>query len=201
MTRVGLCGILLAVFLAAAGCGQTAATPAAAQRAVSQVPPISTKVASPQAAAEAASGIVEQMDLQRLATAADFILVASVTEIKSEWNTEQTRIHTDARLSVQQCLKGPSRPDQVTVRIPGGQVGEIVQSVSPVAEFQVGEDVVVFLEYGEQDAFRVVGAFQGKFTLENGTLLGTDVSAESFLNQIGEIIQQSGISRDACTAD
>ncbi len=160
------------------------------------------EVPTEQAALEiGGSAIVEKMDLHQLVTAADFILVGSIEEIHSEWNAEGTRIHTDVTLSVRKCLKGAARSSEVTIRFPGGQVGEMVQSSSTAPKFRVGEEVVVFLEYGEEDTLRVVGGFQGKFAVQEQKVVERDVPQESFLSQIGEIMRAAGISPGVCTGD
>jgi hypothetical protein len=153
------------------------------------------------AVSRAQSGIVEQTDLQRLVRGADFILIGSVVGIKSEWNPERTRIHTDIGLSVETCLKGASRLREVTIRLSGGRVGDVVQSVSTAPEFHKGEKVLVFLEPGEEDTLRVVGAFQGKVTLHEGTAVQGEAHRESLVAEIGQIMRETGISAGVCTGD
>lgn len=93
------------------------------------------------------------------------------------------------------------RPSRVTIRVPGGQVGDIVQSSSVGPQFEVGEEVLVFLEFGEEDTARVVGGFQGKLTLSEHKVAGSDVSLDSFLSQVRQTMRDARISEGACEGD
>jgi len=201
LARVSSVAMLVLLLTEAAGCAQVAPTSLATMQATLAVGLTPTPEPAEEALLGSSSGIVEEMDLQHLIAAADFILVGSVGEVNSEWNAGRTRIYTHVKLSVDRCVKGTSRPREVTITFPGGQVEEIVQSVSVAPQFQVGEDAIVFLQYDEDGTLRVVGGFQGKFTLREDRIAETDVLLESFLSQIGQIMRETGISGGACTGD
>ena len=192
---------LCLVLLIGVGCREMPAVPAP----TGQLTPLLRREATPTVGQETTagvpSGIVEEMSLLQLVRAADLIVTGSVEEINSQWNSGQDQIHTDVGVSVQQCVKGPWRPSRVTIRVPGGQVGDIVLSSSVGPQFAVGEEVLVFLEFGEEDTARVVGGFQGKLTLSEHKVAGSDVSLDSFLSQVRQTMRDARISEGACEGD
>lgn len=99
-----------------------------------------------------------------LTRVSDAIVRGRVLEQKSHWTGDGRQIVTDVQIQVDQALKGA--PGQwVTVRQPGGQVGDIGQRVSGLATFRTGEEVVVFLQK-RGPVHVVAGLAQGKFHLD-----------------------------------
>jgi hypothetical protein len=108
------------------------------------------------------------MDVPGLARGADAVVHGSVTRLDSHWTGDHLRIVTDIELEVTEALKG-SVPKRLTVVQPGGVVGDIGQTVSGLASFKLGEEVVVFLERRAGDSFLVSGMAQGKFRVERSS--------------------------------
>jgi hypothetical protein len=107
---------------------------------------------------------VLRADVPALTRLSDAVVRGRVVSLQSHWTADGLRIVTDVRLEVVEALKGaPGRT--ITIRQPGGTVGNIGQRVSGLASFKPGEEVVVFLE--RQGPVHVVaGLAQGKFHLE-----------------------------------
>jgi len=201
MVRAVSAAVLVVSLLTVFGCGEKGQTP----NSTGQPTPLSDLRATPtpgqETIAGASSGVVEEMSLLQLVSASDLIITGSVEDINSQWNSGHDQIHTDVGLSVQRCVKGPWRPTRVTIRVPGGQVRDIVQSSSVAPQFEVGEEALLFLEFGEEDTARVVGGFQGKLTLSEDKVVGSDVSVGSFLSQVRQIMRDARISEGACQGD
>lgn len=201
MVRASSAAVLALSLLTVVGCGEKARVPSPTR----QPTPVAGLQVTPTPGHEtitgASSGVLEEMSLLQLVSAADLIITGSVEEMTSQWNSGQDQIHTDVAVSVQQCVKGPWRPSRVTIRVSGGQVGDIVQSSSVGPQFEVGEEVLVFLEFGEDDTARVVGGFQGKLTLSEHKVVGSDVSLDSFLSQVRQTMGDARISEGACEGD
>ena len=87
----------------------------------------------------------------------------------SEWNDQHTAIHTDVTVAVEEAIKG-SPEGEVTFRVAGGIVGDTGMRTSTDPAFQEGEQVIVFLNTAVVPA-RVAGHFQGKNTVQNGTVI------------------------------
>lgn len=108
------------------------------------------------------------VDVPMLARGADAIVRGSVTRMDSHWTGDHLRIVTDVEIDVGEAMKGQV-PSRVTVVQPGGVVGDIGQTVSGLASFKVGEEVVLFLERRAGDSFLVSGMAQGKFRVERSS--------------------------------
>lgn len=107
---------------------------------------------------------VLRADVPALTRRADSVVRGKVLSLASHWTGDHLRIVTDVRLQVLETLKG-EEAQTVTIRQPGGIVGDVGQKVSGLAAFKPGEEVVVFLE--RRGPVRIVaGLAQGKFHLD-----------------------------------
>lgn len=106
-----------------------------------------------------------RVDLPELAQSADAIVHGTVRRVESRWSGDGRRIVTDVEIQVTESLKGQAG-GTVLVTQPGGRVGDIGQTVSGLASFATGEEVVVFLERHGPQAFRVSGMAQGKYKVQ-----------------------------------
>lgn len=131
-----------------------------------------------------ALALMVPFSLDRLVTDADTIVHGSVVRRESRWDTSGRLIVTDVTLDVSETLKGEPAVRQ-TLRIAGGTVGEVTLTMSEVPEFRDGEDVIVFLAH-DQVPSRVVGLWQGKFTVEGQVVErgGRRLSLADFLDEI-----------------
>ncbi len=120
--------------------------------------------------------IREPMSLEQLARDADRILVGTVVLTQSAWNTERTAIFTTVRLRVDDAVKGV-RPREVVLRVEGGQVGDIAQSVSGGLSFAEGQQVVLFLK-----GTSVLGGPQGVYVAAGGEVGARALAA--FLDEV-----------------
>lgn len=130
-----------------------------------------------------ASAMIKR-SLERLSQETDLILFGTVTKQVSAWNDQHTAIHTDVTVAVEEAIKG-SPGEEMTFRVSGGIVGDIGMRTSTDPVFQEGEQVIVFLNTGVVPA-RVTGHFQGKYTVQNGTITrdGQREPVASFTNAI-----------------
>jgi len=107
---------------------------------------------------------VLRADVPSLTLHSDDIVRGRVLTLQSHWTGDKLRIVTDVTVQVEETLKG--RPAKtVTIRQPGGIVGDVGQKVSGLAAFKPGEEVVVFLER-RGPVHVVTGLAQGKFHLD-----------------------------------
>jgi hypothetical protein len=113
-------------------------------------------------AAFAASG--PRLSVDRLTRSAGVIVEGRVTEVQSEWTTDQSQIFTTVTLEVSETYKGDVPGGELRFRYLGGTVGDITMSLVGQPSFDRGERVLVFLHpnYGVVD-LPVIGFSQGKF--------------------------------------
>ncbi len=103
---------------------------------------------------------VEAFTLEDLSTFATKVVRARVLDIESAW--EGRFVFTNVHVSVVECLKGSCEDREMTVRVLGGAVDDLVMDVQGVARYSVGEEVVLFLE-PTGARWRTTGMAQGKF--------------------------------------
>ncbi|MGB9593700.1 MAG: hypothetical protein ACPL7R_06155, partial [Anaerolineae bacterium] len=120
--------------------------------------------------------ILQPMSLEQLARDADRILVGTVVTTESAWNAERTAIFTTVRLRVGEVVKG-SKPREIILRVEGGQVGDIAQTVSGGLSFAEGQQVVLFLK-----GTSVVGGPQGVYVASDGRVGGQSLA--DFLDEV-----------------
>lgn len=80
-------------------------------------------------------------------------------------------VWTRHRVRVAERLVGTC-DDEVTVLVPGGEVGDLRQEVKGVARLRTGEDVVLFLWQDAAGRYRVLGQAQGAYHVERNTETG-----------------------------
>ena len=116
--------------------------------------------------AQSAFGLMEKIEVSELTAQADLIVVGEVKKIESRWDKEG--FFTYITIVVEQSLKGNAN-QEVSVRVIGGEVGDIGLKVSDEPEFKLGEKVKVFLK--GKEIYDIVGLYQGKYTIVDGEVL------------------------------
>ncbi|MGH2399756.1 MAG: hypothetical protein ACRDF6_07905 [bacterium] len=102
--------------------------------------------------------------LDELIRGAGVIFEGRVAEVRSEWNTDRTQIHTTVAIRVSDYLKGGAGAQEIRLRMLGGTVGEITQAIMGQPAFTRDEQVLLFLSPDwEQGRFPVVFGEHGKF--------------------------------------
>ena len=91
-----------------------------------------------------ASTVSGPADVESLTAISDAVVHASVVRTSSAWGKGGGQIFTAVVLRPIETWKGDPQ-GEITVVVPGGSIGELSQTVSGVAEFKAGEEVVVFL--------------------------------------------------------
>ncbi|HZS36363.1 MAG TPA: hypothetical protein VFF06_06035 [Polyangia bacterium] len=113
-------------------------------------------------AAAAHATTMIQLDLKTMTERADRVVLGTVESTVSRWTADHSAIYTDATVRVAKSYKGALKPgDALVVRREGGSVDGIGMRVFGAANFERGEEVVVFAET-RGAATWVVGMAQGK---------------------------------------
>jgi hypothetical protein len=95
----------------------------------------------------ASATVVKALTLQEKVAVSPLIVHAEVERIEIEWEVPDAAISTFITLRVIDSLKGGMSPDaRIIVRQQGGTIGAFTQHVSGMSEFELGEEVVLFLE-------------------------------------------------------
>ena len=103
-------------------------------------------------------------DVGSLTAASDAVVHAQVVRRSSAWGKAGGQIFTTVVLHTLETWKGEPA-SEVTVLVPGGEMGQLSQSVQGSARFQDGEEVVVFLHRRGKTLFAVERMALGKFAV------------------------------------
>jgi hypothetical protein len=128
-------------------------------------------------------------DVASLTAGADAVVHAQVERMSSAWGAGGGQIFTTVVLKPLETWKGAIEP-QVSVLVPGGEVGELSQTVQGMAQFRAGEEVVVFLQRRTGSIYSVYLMTLGKFAV--GAPGGFPKRA---------LRDRSGLDCAGCTAD
>lgn len=107
---------------------------------------------------------VRKLNLQEKTKVADVIVHARVLELTPRWNADHSGIYTEVTLQPIEQLKGPAQA-RVVIRAPGGGVDGFHTSISGAHRYQVGEEVVLFLER-YKDTLIAVGVGIGTYEVK-----------------------------------
>lgn len=124
---------------------------------------------------EATTTVVKKLSDEELTLQAQNILIGTCTSIRSEWNEAGTKIFTYVTVSLQSSLKGDQNQGEIVIRQLGGEVGEVGMLVEGTTAFEEGEQVLLFLKKGRKRFHRVLGLYQGKFSIDHDATSGRKV--------------------------
>jgi hypothetical protein len=133
-----------------------------------------------------------RLTTQQLTLRADIVAVGTVSDLRSEWTSDHTRILTRATLRVGEVVKGDPGSSTITVVYPGGEVGTVGELYSHTVSFSKNEEVVVFAGRDRDGNFRVVGGDQGKMriTKESGrNMVSPTMSVEELKSQVKRFLK------------
>jgi hypothetical protein len=107
-----------------------------------------------------------------------------VVETVSKWDDAHTTIFTEVSVEVSEIVIGSIEKGRtILIYVPGGAVGDTGLKVEHAAQFEKGEDVVVFLTQ-LQGVYGVTSWEMGKFTVQNGNVLEKNLPVTEFTNNI-----------------
>jgi hypothetical protein len=112
-------------------------------------------------------------------TLTDFVVnmnaavTGTVTGVDVRWNEDQSFIETAVTVALDQVVAGEPLPTTLVLEEMGGRVGRTLTVVEGVPVYREGERVFVFVERVD-DAYRTLGFYQGKYTLEIDPVTGRE---------------------------
>jgi hypothetical protein len=106
--------------------------------------------------------MLARMSLSNLAQAADVIVQARCLASTSRW--DNGAIWTFAQFAVIEAIKGTPQ-HQITVRVPGGRVDNLVAKVEAAPQFKPGDETILFLEKKGAADYAVTAWSEGTFRI------------------------------------
>lgn len=138
----------------------------------------------------------ETSQLKKLSKGADVILTGKVSQKKSGWNENKTKIYTKTTLQVEEYLKGKTNGNSVEITYPGGEVGDIGEIYTHMPKFADNEEVLVFLKKDEKNKeYKVLNGEEGKITVLNDAktkekVTGSNLPIKALKAQIKSFINE-----------
>jgi len=111
-----------------------------------------------------AATLVGPADVESLTAAADAVVYGQVVRRSSAWAPGGGQIFTTVVLRPIETWKGAAA-GEVSVLVPGGELGELSQTVPGAAAFNDAEEVVVFLHRRGPGTYGVERLALGKFVV------------------------------------
>ncbi len=105
------------------------------------------------------------MPPERVAAVAPLVVEGQVIRTASGLDPGSGSLNTYVTLAVEFVHRGPADLSEIVIREVGGHYDDLYHDVDAVPVYELGEQVLAFLEPGPDGALRTVGMFFGKFTL------------------------------------
>jgi len=109
--------------------------------------------------------LVVSLSEESLAQDADAIVIGRVTMIQPRYESQNRAIFTHITVAVEDVLKGEVPGADITLRQPGGTVGDLNSWIIGSPNFALGEKVLLFLRRDRDGVLRVAHLYQGKLTI------------------------------------
>ncbi len=131
---------------------------------------------------------------------ADVVVVGTVTDVRSEWSADRTRILSRVTINVDEHIKGDASEQSVVLTVPGGEVDGVGELYSHSASFKTSEQVVVFAARDRKGQLRVVDGDAGKANVrkEERTgrrFLSDNEPLETYTARLRHIVQSQATHR------
>ena len=114
---------------------------------------------------------VIKMSAKDLTDKSTAVLYGKCSKVKCEWNDKKDKIFTYVTVVPEAYIKG-NLGSEVTITVPGGQVGNILYEVSDMPFFVEGEETVAFIWKNPAGKNLVTGGYQGKMKIEKDSKTG-----------------------------
>lgn len=118
------------------------------------------------------------LSTEDLAQRADVVVVGKVTEVRSEWSGDRSRIYSTVTVLVDEHIKGDKAQQSVVIATLGGEIDGVGEVYSHTARFKADEHVIVFAATDRQGQLRVVGGDEGKLTVTKDAMTGMQIVAD-----------------------
>jgi hypothetical protein len=135
----------------------------------------------------------KHLSTDELSKQAEVVAVGKVSDVKSQWDKNKSRIVTQVTMAVGEYLKG-NAGGLMTITTLGGEVDGVGEWYSHSPRFKNAEDVVVFAKRDKQGRYRIAGGHEGKFSVKKDAVSGKQVvgeygSLDDFKSQIRKSVQ------------
>lgn len=133
--------------------------------------------------------MMRKIELKELKQRSHAIIRGRVVKKQSQWNEEKNFIWTYVDIQVHTWIKDKDGKQEklITLKLPGGTVGDMRQIHSEQAVLNEDEEVILFLDKEvsqDKEYYTIPAAEQGKISLEHGRIVQPGISVEDFLKNL-----------------
>ena len=125
------------------------------------------------ASATLSATVLIPTEFREVVADAELIIRGHITDVRA-LQTPEGRVETAATVGVDNVLKGQA-DTFISVRVPGGRIGDSRMVMVDAPEFRVGERALFFLKRGIDNAWRPVGLSMGVYPIRVEPLSGQPV--------------------------
>lgn len=133
--------------------------------------------------------ILLKLSVEKMTVESDAIIMGEVTEVKSQWNAQQTTLYTYTTIKVSRCIDG-SCTDKMHLKHRGGSAGGKTLHIPGMPQFTCGQKVLLFLRKdpeGQQGFYAVFGMCQGMFVISKDKKSGKVYAVQQHGASIAQI--------------
>jgi hypothetical protein len=134
---------------------------------------------------------VLKMSAKDLTAKSTAVFYGKCSKVKCEWNDKKDKIFTYVTVVPEQYIKG-NLGSEVTLTVPGGQVGNIRYEVSDMPLFVEGEETVAFVWTNPAGKNLVTGGYQGKMKIEKDSKTGKRMVSGTGIEETETGVQAPG---------
>lgn len=138
------------------------------------------------------SAILAKVTPEELIKGSDGVIIGtvkdlSVTKAPSNLRAGEQDIVTNVNIAVEKYLSNPKNLslENITVQVVGGTIGKETMTAEDSPDFEVGQKVLVFLKQGSNGILTVYGWSQGKYTVVNDQISGSEKERDVFKSIFG----------------
>lgn len=121
------------------------------------------------------------------------LVVRGIVTAKSCHEDSEARIFTRIELAVKEVWKGAATGAILHIVQSGGVLGNRMTTVSGQANYRLGEEVVVFLDFNERGEAVTLGLSQGKVTVNRPATSDPD-QATTASTQVGQVAKAARVT-------
>jgi hypothetical protein len=140
----------------------------------------------------------QELRLEDLTKRAEVIVVGKISNVKSVWNNEKTRIYTKVTVDVGEYVKGENPDRTLVITQLGGEVDGVGELYTHTPRFSKEEEVLLFVKKDSRNNLMIEGGDEGKYVVTKNKLTGEKMvqgglTLKSFTSRVKRIVEQQMI--------
>ncbi len=137
----------------------------------------------------------QKSQIENLVEKSEVIVLGKVTEMRSEWNNNKSKISTKVSVIVIENFKGSKNNQTIVITHLGGEVDGVGELYSHMPKFTQDEEALIFAKRDKENNLIVTKGLEGKFKITKNMTTGEKTvglykSLDDFSSSIKNIIKK-----------